>query len=174
MTKEDIKKLLQKKKGDRDETRIVVKMSLVGFFTMILGTIYWVISYFSRSPDNFLWSSLVIFTGSCLSGLSIFLIYIGEYLYYQFHEPFLPRHWLYQGVLRTYFQIFYFGSFSITFLLCLRFYNHFDIVFALFFLFLSLPTDVGIIFGRMNRIRNLFEDFISNGRTDSTEVPSEA
>jgi len=170
MTKEDIKRILQEKKGDRAETHVAKQITLVGFCCMIIGVVYWSFGFILEYPNDLLWLSFRIFIGSCISGLTIFFFTMGEYLYYQFHEPFLKRHWLYLGVIRTFFQIFFFGSFIIIFILCWRLYNHFDIVFVFFYFLFSLPAYSGTICGRIVRIRDLFEDLTSDGSSDSTET----
>lgn len=170
MTKEDIRRLLHEKKGDRAETRVAKQITLLGFCCMILGVVYWVFNYFSRIPNDLLLIFLGIFIGSCLTGLTIFFFSMGEYLYYQFHEPYLRRHWLYLGVMRTFFQVFFFGSFIIIFILCWRLYNHIDMVFFLVFFLLSLPAYIGTLCSRLDKVRNLFEDLASNGSLASTEA----
>lgn len=174
VTEEDIRKLLQEKKGDRAETRVAIKITLLGLFSMILGTIYWGLSYFSAVPNNLVWVSVSILTGSSLSGFTIFFTLIGEYLYYQHHEPFLRRHWLYQGVVRTFSQIFFFGSFILIYILSWRFYNHFDLFFIVLFFLFSLPADLGIFCSRKEKIRDLVKDTISKETMDSKEDTSKA
>ncbi|UCE13836.1 MAG: hypothetical protein JSV04_01350 [Candidatus Heimdallarchaeota archaeon] len=161
MTKEDIRELLREKKGDREETQVAIKVSILGCLVMGVGTWFWVLMYFSPKPNDLLLLPVGIFAGSCLSGFTMFLILIGQYLYFQFHEPFLSIHWLYRGFVRTFIQIFFYGSFIILYLLCWRFYNQFDITFVFLFVVLSLPSDLGLICSRIERIRSWFEDYAS-------------
>ena len=174
VTKEDIRKLLQEKKGDRAETRVAIQITLLGLFSMILGAIYWGLSFSSAVPNNLVWVSVSILTGSSLSGFTIFVASIGEYLYYQYHEPFLRRHWLYQGVVRTFFQIFFFGSFILIFILSWRFYNNFDLIFIVLIFVFSLPVYLATICSRKEKIRDWVEDMISKETTDSKEDTSKA
>ena len=172
MTKDDIRKLIQEKKGDRVETRVAIQLNLLALFIMILGSFYWFLIYFNQAPNILQWFPLNILIGSFLSGFMTFFTYIGAYLYYQFHEPCLARHWLYQGVVRTFSQIFFFGSFIIIFILCWRFYPDFDVIFLSFFIFLSIPAEMGRYCSRMKRIRNWFEDIASKENEDSKESTS--
>ena len=169
VTKEDIRKLLQEKKGDRAETRVAIQLNLLALFIMILGSFYWFLTYFNQAPNILLWFPLNILIGGCLSGFTIFFTQIGAYLYYRFHEPFLARHWLYQGVVRTFSQIFFFGSFIIIFVLCWRFYPDFDVIFLGLFIILSIPVELGTYCSRVERIRNWFEDVASKENEDSKE-----
>ncbi|MFX1517982.1 MAG: hypothetical protein ACFFC6_16900, partial [Promethearchaeota archaeon] len=86
---------------------------------------------------------------------------MGFYLYYQFHEPYLSRHWLYQGVVRTFYQIFFFGSAIIIFIFCWFFYPDFDIIFIGIFIFLSIPIDLGMYCSQNKRVRNWFLEWVS-------------
>ncbi|MHA2248325.1 MAG: hypothetical protein ACXADY_25470 [Candidatus Hodarchaeales archaeon] len=175
VTREDIRKLLREKKGDRAETRVAIKITLLGLFSMIIGSIFWGLSYFSVFPNNLVWISTIILTGSSLSGFTVFFILIGEYLYYQYHEPFLVRHWLYQGVVRTFLQIFFFGSFIFIFILSWRFfYNQFDLFFLFLVFIFSLPVELGKYFSRKEKIRDWLEDLISKETKDSKEDTSRA
>lgn len=170
VTREDIRDLLQEKKGDRAETRVAIQITLLGLFTMILGVMYWGLNYFSAAPNDLVWVSVSIITGSFLSGFTIFFILIGEHLYYQYHEPFLRRHWLYQGVVRTFFQIFFFGSFILIFILSWRFYNHFDLFFIVLFFLFSLPADLGTYCSHNEKIRDWFEDLILENKEDKSKA----
>lgn len=167
VTKEDIQELLREKKGDRIETQIANKVTIIGCFGIIVGSWFWCIMYFSPNPNDLLFLPVGIFTGSCLSGCTMFFILIGHYLYFQYHESFLSIHWLYRGFVRTFIQIYFFGSFVFLYLLCWRFYDQFDIVFVLLLILFSLPSDLGLLCSRIERIRSWFEDYASKETKDS-------
>ena len=161
ITKEDIRKLLQEKKGDRVETRVANQLSLLSLSIMILGSFYWYLTYFNYSSNIFYHFPISVLIGSCFTGFSIFFTQMGSYLYYQFHEPYLSRHWLYQGVVRTFYQIFFFGSAIIIFIFCWFFYPDLDIIFITIFLFLSIPIYLGTYCSRNKRVRNWFVERVS-------------
>ena len=174
ITKEDIRKLLQKKKGDRAETRVANQLGFFALFIMILGSFYWFLTFFNFSSNLFNLFPISVLIGSCLTGFSIFFTQMGSYLYYQFHEPYLSRHWLYQGVIRTFYQIFFFGSIIIIFIFCWYFYPDFDLFFILVFLFLSIPIELGVYCSRNTRIRNWFEERVSKEEEGSKESLSKS
>ncbi|MFX1517746.1 MAG: hypothetical protein ACFFC6_15695, partial [Promethearchaeota archaeon] len=72
ITKEDIRKLLQEKKGDRVETHVANQLSLFSLSIMILGSFYWYLTYINYSSNIFYHFPISVLIGSCFTGFSIF------------------------------------------------------------------------------------------------------
>ncbi len=163
--KEEIEEFLreseEEQKEDPPETKIAIKISLLGYILMIPGTIVLLYIYFFGSVFSFPEMTLNVFFGSFIVGINGFLISIGSYLYFNSPRRVHKTHWVFKGVFRTFLQLYSWFSFIVIFFAVRRFFQTLTIDFIIFFLILSIPSMLGYYLAHWERIRDVADDITS-------------
>ncbi|MHA2074224.1 MAG: hypothetical protein ACW97X_06375, partial [Candidatus Hodarchaeales archaeon] len=111
--------------------------------------------------------TIIVFSGSILVGSSSFLISIGSYIYLNSPRRVFKLHWVYNGVFRTFIQLYSWYSFVIIFFAARRFSTGLTFEFLSSFLILSIPAILGYPLARWSRMRSLLEDLLSDPEKSS-------
>ncbi|MFX0171191.1 MAG: hypothetical protein ACFE9L_04665 [Candidatus Hodarchaeota archaeon] len=156
--------------SDPPETQLAVWISLVSFLVMFFGFTCWGYLYFAPLSTDLATIFIVTLLGSTFTGVTIFFFSTGNYLYFRFQIVELPTHWLFQGIFRTVMQIYYIVSYLIIFLSSQRFYSYSRLEFFIIFILFALPVIIGYPFARWQKIRNWFEQLVTNYLKRNTDL----
>jgi hypothetical protein len=159
-TKEEIREILREKKSDSVETQDAKKISILGYLCILPGIFSWSLINFLSLDEAHLIFPLIILIGSGFVGIVTFLIFMGNYIYFEFHISYLKIHWLYLGVMRTISQFYFMGSLVTIFVLTYHYYPNQDFGFLISYLIFSLPAYLGYYLFRIEKTRNWVENLI--------------
>jgi hypothetical protein len=171
--KEEIAELVRRNtETEPGETEVAFQITLLGYFIMLTGFIWWSIIFLSSLYNNTFELFLKIFFGSILFGTSMFIINQGTIIYFQFHKKVLAVNWVFQGFIRSFLQIYYFGSYLIIFVFAYQINpsSTFDINFFFFFLILAIPPILSYRFSRSLKIRNWIKELVVKRAENQTNL----